>query len=94
MSEPAFREHGATNSVSYEARRRIDDARKRDFVFYLRSDLGRSDLPREDAESLAAVVINGLDLHEKVDRQYVIEKLVGMGRSRHKAETLSSVLFK
>lgn len=94
MAVLAFKEHRVDTSVSDEARQRIDDARLRDIAFYIRRRVGVDSIAPDDARLLALIVVQGLDKNEHVDRLYVAEKLVGLGRSKQKADALSAVLFK
>ena len=95
MSETALKEHGVDNySVSSEARDRIKSARLRDFMYGIGRLTSAANLAREDIESLALVVLAAIDEGVVVNPDRVYSSLIGQGRSKHKAEMLTSVLFK
>jgi hypothetical protein len=94
MAGLAHKERRVDYPVSSEARTRIDDARVRDLAFHIRSFLAPRSIDSADLNAIALVVVRGLDESARVDKGYVIKRLMEAGRSKRKAEDLASSLFK
>jgi hypothetical protein len=94
MSLAALKERGGSYSVSDAARERITDARVRELSFVIKRIVNPAEVTERDVEALAQIMVEGLDAQALVDRKYVQERLLAVGRSKLKAEALSSALFK
>jgi hypothetical protein len=80
-------------SVSAEAKKRLNSARARDIAFIVKQRLGRSD-PSDDIDMIVEMIQEAEEQHRPITRESMVEYLRRRGRSPHRAEQLTALLFK
>lgn len=93
MSALARKPMSDTDTLVREKNERIGYARERDFAALVRSIVGDS-MPQGDVDSLVEALSNSVEAQVPITRENLVRRLVALGRSRDKAETMASALIK
>lgn len=80
-------------NVSAEAKERLDSARARDIAFVVKQRLGKPG-PNEDVIMIVEMIRDAEVHGHALTPKYVVGYLMSRGRSPHRAEILTSLLFK
>jgi hypothetical protein len=80
--------------ISNEAQQRVASARVREFAFKLKPFVGNHHVETADLEMLARAILDEIErVGNRVEREAVVVRIVGYGRSRAKAEHLASLVL-
>lgn len=82
-----------TRTKSDDAETRIESAQLGDLAFIVRS-IAKKPLPHDDVLLLASILKEALHSSNPVSKKQIFEMILRRGRTKHKAEELSSAIFK